>query len=127
MSDKTIAQKLMIKEGRSVLFRNAPHGYKSALGALPKNVTVVKALTQPVDLIQLFVANRRELEEQLPKLKVALKPDGILWITYHKGTSKTKTDINRDSINTYAQTIGLVGVAMISIDDDWSALRLKVA
>ena len=118
MSDKTIAQKLMIKEGRSVLFRNAPHGYKSALGALPKNVTVVKALTQPVDLIQLFVANRRELEEQLPKLKVALKPDGILWITYHKGTSRIRTDINRDSINTYAQTIGLVGVAMISIDDD---------
>lgn len=25
----------------------------------------------------------------------------------------------------YAQTIGLQGVAMISIDDDWSALRLK--
>jgi hypothetical protein len=82
-------------------------------------VTVVKALTQPVDLIQLFVANRRELEEQLPRLKAALKPDGMLWITYHKGTSRIKTDINRDSINAYAQTIGLVGVAMISIDDDW--------
>jgi len=127
MSDKTIAQKLMIKEGRSVFLRNAPHGYKSTLGTLPKNVAVVKTLTQPVDLIQLFVANRRELEEQLPRLKAALKPDGILWITYHKGTSGIKTDINRDSINTYAQTIGLVGVAMISIDDDWSALRLKVA
>jgi hypothetical protein len=127
MSDKTIAQKLMIKEGQSVLLLNAPHGYNSVLGTLPKNTTAVKTLTRPVDLIQLFVANRRELEEQLPKLKAALKPDGILWVTYHKGTSQIKTDINRDSINAYAHTIGMQGVSMISIDDDWSALRLKVA
>jgi hypothetical protein len=61
----------------------------------------------------------------LGKLKSLLTPGGMLWVTYYKGTAKTKTDINRDSINAYAQTIGLQGVAMISIDDDWSALRLK--
>jgi hypothetical protein len=37
-----------------------------------------------------------------------------------------KTDIHRDTINAYAKTLGLEGVAMISIDDDWSALRLKL-
>jgi len=37
-----------------------------------------------------------------------------------------KTDINRDTINAYAGSLGLQGVAMISIDDDWSALRLKL-
>jgi len=37
-----------------------------------------------------------------------------------------KNDINRDTINTYAHTIRLEGVAMISIDEDWSALRLKL-
>jgi hypothetical protein len=37
-----------------------------------------------------------------------------------------KTDINRDTINAYAASLGLQGVAMISIDDDWSALRLKI-
>ena len=31
-----------------------------------------------------------------------------------------------DSIAAYARTIDMEGVAMISIDDDWSALRLKV-
>jgi hypothetical protein len=35
-------------------------------------------------------------------------------------------DINRDSIAAYAATIGLQAVAMISVDEDWSALRLKV-
>ena len=50
----------------------------------------------------------------------------ILWVTYYKSTSKFKTDIHRDSINAYSHTLGMEGVAMISIDQDWSALRLKV-
>ena len=125
MPDKTIAQKLLIKAGYSVLFINPPKGYKAALGAMPKDVTTLKEPTRPADLIQLFVANRKELEAQLPKLAGALKPNGLLWVTYYKGTSKTKTDINRDTINAYAKTLGWQGIAMISIDDDWSALRLK--
>ena len=35
MSEKTIAQKLLIKEGRTVLLVNPPRGYKDTLGALP--------------------------------------------------------------------------------------------
>ena len=126
MSEKTVAQKLLIKQGRTLLLVNPPKGYKSLLGELPKGVRLVKAPTQPVDVIQVFVANRSELEKQLPRLKAALAPNGLLWVTYHKGTSKIKTDIHRDSINAYARSIGLEGIAMISIDEDWSALRLKV-
>jgi len=126
MSDKTVAQKLMIKEDRTVLLVNAPRGYQAKLGALPKNVTVLKQANQPADVIQVFVADRKELEVQLPKLKPLLNPNGMLWVTYFKGTARTKTDINRDSIAAYARTIGLEGVAIISVDDDWSALRLKV-
>ena len=69
---------------------------------------------------------RKDLEEQLPRLKPLLAPKGLLWVTYHKGTSKQKSDINRDSIAAYALTIGLQAVAMIAVDEDWSALRLKV-
>jgi hypothetical protein len=47
-------------------------------------------------------------------------------VSYPKGTSKVNTDINRDTIGLYAQSIGLQPVAMISIDDTWSALRLKI-
>lgn len=125
MSEKTVAQKLFIKEGMKVVFVNPPQGYQARL-KLPKNVTVLKEATAPIDFIQVFVANRNELEEQLPKLKKMLSPKGMLWVCYYKGTSKTKTDIHRDTINAYAHTIGLVGVSLISIDDDWSAMRFKV-
>jgi len=50
----------------------------------------------------------------------------MLWVTYHKGTSKVKTDINRDTIYAYTHTIGLDGVGLGSIDDNWSAMRLKL-
>ena len=126
MAEKTVAQKLLIKEGRTLLFVNAPKGYKKLLGPLPKNVTVQEAPSPPIDFIQVFVESRKELEEQLPQLKPLLAPNGMLWVSYHKGTSKYKTDIHRDTINEYAHTIGIEGVALISIDEDWSAMRFKV-
>ncbi len=126
MPDKPIAQKLMIKPGQKVLLVNPPRGYRSLMGALPNGAAFLSPAGKTADAIQVFVDTRAELERQLPKLKKALAPGGMLWVTYHKGTSKVKTDINRDSIVRYARTIGLEGVAMISIDDDWSALRLKM-
>ena len=67
MSEKPVAQKLMIKEGRKVLFVNEPKGYRDSIG-VPKNVDVLKGL-QNADIIQVFVNSRKDLEEQLPKLR----------------------------------------------------------
>src|SRR5689334_2485863 len=105
MSDKTIAQKLLIKEGKQVWLIRAPKGYKTALGVLPAGAKVVSKAAAPVDVIQLFVANRQELEAELPKLKALAGPQSLIWVTYLKGSSKTKTDINRDSLHAYARTI----------------------
>ncbi len=127
MPEKSVAQKLLIKPGYKVLLVNAPKNYQEMLGPLSQGVTLLKTTPKTAaELIQLFVADRRELQAQLGKVKQTLAPNGLLWVTYHKGTSSVKTDINRDTIAAYAQTIGLRPVAMISIDDDWSALRLKV-
>ena len=125
MPDKTIAQKLAIKEDSRVFIVNAPRGYKAKLGALPKNARLVAAPTKAVDVIQVFVASRRELEAHLPKLRPFLTSRGILWVTYPKGTSRSKTDINRDSIRAYARSLGLEAVAIFAVDAEWSALRLK--
>ena len=50
---------------------------------------------------------------------------GSLWIAYLKQSASKATDINRDTINASAQQHGITAVAIISIDGDWSALRLK--
>jgi len=120
MSEKTIAEKLSIKPGNKFLLVNPPAGFITQIGELPAGVTLLSDSSSQVEAIQVFVANRAELVAQLPHLAGLLSPKGMLWVTYHKGTSKLKTD------NAYAHSIGLQGVAMISIDDDWAALRLKL-
>ena len=125
MSEKSLAQKLSIKPGSKFMLVNAPSGYTTQMGDLPEGVMLLRDSSSLVDGIQVFVANRAELEAQLPALARLLLPKGMLWVSYYKGTSKVKTDINRDTINAYANTLRLQGVAMITIDDDWAALRLK--
>lgn len=126
MPDKSVAQKLLIKENYKVLLVNEPSDYKAALGELPPGVTLLSKPGEMVDFIQVFVTSRKELEERLSDLKKTLKPKGLLWVTYPKGTSKMKADINRDTIREYAHSLGLEAVAMVSVDDTWSALRLKI-
>ena len=127
MPGKTIGEKLMLKSGQTLLLLNPPAGYETSLGAMPKNVKLTTTPSGKADAIQAFVSSRKELQDSLPKLKKIINPAGMIWVTYPKGTSSIKTDINRDSIRTYAETLGLETVAIFSVNSDWSALRLKVA
>ena len=58
-------------------------------------------------------------------MKPLLVKNGILWVTYPKGSAKAKIDVNRDSIREYAQTLGLQAVSLVAVDEKWSALWLK--
>lgn len=125
-STKSIPEKLQMKPGRMVLFVNKPAGYDQILGKLPSGVGVTDHSAKSVDVIQVFVENREQLEKELPRLKSLLTSKGMIWVTYPKGTADVATYINRDSIAEYATTIGMEGVAIVAIDQKWSALRLKV-
>jgi hypothetical protein len=125
MWEKSIAQKLLIKPGYKVLFINAPEGYEDTLGKLPEGVSVLQNTEDNIDLVQVFITSEAELEAHLKVLPPLLKPDGLLWISYPKGTTRVPVDINRNSINRYANSLGMQGVAIIAIDSSWSALQLK--
>jgi hypothetical protein len=149
MSEKSLVEKLQIKPNTRLLFVNPPEGYVERIGALPAGVLILPAdpigvladpigvladpigvLADPIgvlaDFIQVFVKNRSELVEALTVLPRRLARNGALWISYYKGTSKFKTDINRDSIWPIATSFGLQPVRQIAIDEDWSALRFKL-
>ncbi len=126
MPDKTVAEKLLFKPGKKILIVSPPEGMAALLGPLPAGIELLTEASVPADIILVFVRDRREMEAQLPRLKAALHPKGALWVAYFKGSARVATDIHRDSLNAYAGTLGMTGVAIISIDQDWSALRLKV-
>jgi hypothetical protein len=126
MSEKTVAQKLGLKPGQKLLVKQPPDGVAALIGALPAGAELVTAATKPSALILMFARDKAALAKGLPACKRQLEPGGALWVAYLKGTSGKKTDINRDSIWEYVGTIGLDTVAQIALDEDWSALRLKV-
>ncbi len=112
--------------GYQVLLLNAPPTYRTTLDPLPPNVQILTETINPVDVIQIFISSKQELEEHLGRLKGLMKPKGLLWVTYPKGKGKKKPDVNRDIIWGFAKTVGFEGVAMVAIDETWSAMRLKL-
>jgi hypothetical protein len=96
------------------------------IGAIPDGVTVVHQPKGSADVVQAFVTSQKQLEQVVPSLKPHLKPGGLLWVTYPKGTSALASDLNRDTIWKYAKTFGMDAVAMFAVDETWSAMRLKL-
>lgn len=72
-----------------------------------------------------FINDKKEYLEFLKKELKNIEPDSVLWFAYPKGTSKIKTDINRDTIRVTGEEFGITTVTAISIDDTWSALRFR--
>ncbi|TWI64269.1 Protein of unknown function (DUF3052) [Pseudoduganella lurida] len=123
MSDKTIAEKLYVKNAATIAVLNADARHAFVTGQLPAEKLVDSG---PADLVLLFVHASTELEALLPQARTRLAPKGALWVAYLKGTSKSHAaGLHRDTIRTFAATLGLDSVAMIALDADWSALRLK--
>jgi hypothetical protein len=124
MSEKSIAEKLQLKPGKSIHVLNEPSNYLQLLGKLPTN-SIIQGAEGSAEIVQLFVNSLLELDKWFLIAVDHLKPDGIFWVSYPKLTSKLRSDINRDSVNDYAKTKGWQGVAIFSIDENWSALRLR--
>ena len=119
MPEKTLAEKLLINSGRNLALINPP---RELSGILP---SADVHSPEKSNILLAFIKSRNALLDLLPKLETLVKTDGIVWIAYPKLTSKQKTDINRDSINAQAKLAGWMGVAMIAIDETWSALRIR--
>jgi hypothetical protein len=116
-----IIKKFKFKDKAIVL--NAPDDIEKELVKNGFNTTFDKKAKSANTLV--FINNNKEfvhfLETQLKKIE----PDSVLWFAYPKGTSKMKTDINRDTIRTTGEEFGITTVTAISINDTWSALRFR--
>lgn len=72
-----------------------------------------------------FINNNKEFLNFLKNNLIYIETDSVLWLAYPKGTSKIKTDINRDTIRVTAEEFGITTVSAISINEIWSSLRFR--
>lgn len=121
MATNSLADKMKFKEGAKAAILNSPVGYLEEIA--PGNSQVDQALNGQYDWIQVFVKSKAEIDQLFPSLVAALKPDGLLWISFPKGSSKIQTDLTRDK--GWDSVKGLKWINLISVNEVWSAFSLR--
>ena len=122
-SKKSLVEKLGIKAGDAIAILGAPEDYAAALGNLPSTVRQTNKLKGPLDFIQFFATKRTHLEEHFPKLKAALSPNGMLWVSWPKGSSGVQTDLTENVVREIGLANGMVDVKVCAVDEIWSGLK----
>lgn len=128
-SQRSLADKLGIKDGHTVLIISAPENYDNTLNMGDRNVTVfhtINAKTTGCDVIQFFTRSRLEFEKKLTVLQKLIRQNGMIWISWPKKSSGVNTDLDENIIREYALSKGLVDVKVCAIDEIWSGLKLVI-
>jgi len=121
-----LSRKLKIRPGHRCLVLNAPAGYISRLDPLPDGAsTTSEAEPGHADMVQLFAANRMELERDFPAGFNALRSGGLLWVSYPSATAGPETDLSRNHGWGVLHGAGLAATEEVSLDGAWEALRFQ--
>ena len=98
--------------------------YTELLGEVPNGVSFEGQ--RGFDFVHLFVTSRQQMHDELKRLRDAIKPNGMIWVSWPKKSAKIPTDITEDVIREVALPMGLVDVKVAAVTDVWSGLRLVI-
>ncbi len=121
-----LAKKLGIKNGFKIRLINEPDYYFKLFTDLPIDIKILTDKKSKKNFIHLFVKTSNDLEKHIHHLKNEIEPDGMIWISWYKKSSKIPTDVTEDKIRNTALSIGLVDIKVCAIDDVWSGLKLVI-
>ncbi|MCV3208223.1 DUF3052 domain-containing protein [Mesorhizobium sp. YC-39] len=78
------------------------------------------------DAVHAFTRQRAEIEDRLSDVEMAIKRDGMVWVSWPKKASKVETDVTEDVIRAEALKLDLVDVKVAAVNDIWSGLKLVI-
>lgn len=116
--DATIFKKLKTKPGMSAISLNTPPDY-------PRDSGLQWIDNGESDFVHVFVNSKAAFDQWFLPATQHAKKDGLFWLSYPKSTGKQKYDINRDSLWDLVLPQGWHPVAQVSLDETWSAIRLR--
>jgi hypothetical protein len=123
----SLARKLRLEPAHRVAVLNAPTGYVDRLKPGPEGL---RTELEPhlFDAVQLFVSGIEELRALGPAAIRAVKPGGLLWIACRNGGTDlpaTPEWMSRDVLGDITSETGYKPVALVKIDETWTALRFN--
>ena len=125
---KPLLERLNYKGNDRIAVLNSEESFTAALLMECSELTIDREIDPrfPYDFILIFVRNQAEVETFTPIALHNLLCDGLLWFCYPKKSSKLFcADIDRDHGWQRLNDAGFHGIRMVSIDNDWSAMRFR--
>ena len=122
-SGKPLTQKLGIKPGFCIFVSGAPASYPEIVGELPEGATLAARLKAPLDMVHLFATSSDGLARLLTRVRAAIAPDGMVWVSWPKKASGVATDLSDVVVRNIALPLGLVDIKVCAIDATWSGLK----
>lgn len=125
---KTLLEKLNYKGQPRIAVINPEKSLKLAPPRKLSGIQIDNEIDQrfPYGFMMIFVKGLKEVERYAPLALHNLTTDGTLWFCYPKKTSgKNRGDIDRDHGWKALNDSDFYGIRMVSIDNEWSALRFR--
>ena len=125
-SGTPLARKLGIKEDHGLLLIDAPPDYLDLLAPLPPGVIFMQSPGPEVDIAQVFVTQHEALAAHLANLRLVLRTDAALWVSWPKKASRRPSTVAEDTVRELALPLGWVDVKVCAVSEVWSGLKLVV-
>lgn len=125
-SGTPLAKKLGIKDGSKIFLSDAPDNFLKLVAPLPEGVRIVSQIASDTDIVHIFSADKKLLSRALVAALKKIRPDGAIWVSWPKKSSKVPTDITEDAVRDVALPLGLVDIKVCAVDEVWSGLKLVI-
>ncbi|MBK9735473.1 MAG: hypothetical protein IPO92_11055 [Saprospiraceae bacterium] len=121
-------KKLNYKNHQEIIILNAPISFSNEMQEMSKFCMIGTHLpeTTSINFILNFVLNQTEINSTAKAIVDRSNGDAIIWYAFPKKSSKNFTcNFNRDNGWEKIGELGLEGVRMVAIDEDWTTLRFR--
>ena len=125
-SGKAVTQKLGIEPGFCIFVDGAPALYEAIVGKLPDNAKVILRPKAPLDMVHLFTTEAASLGKKLIAYRDAIVPDGMIWVSWPRKSSRIATDLTDIVVRNIALPLGLVDIKVCAVDEVWSGLKFVI-
>ena len=125
--DHQLIKKLQLKPGMVGAILNGPEDFLDEFKQLAAENRIADRASGDSNWVLLFVTSSEDVDSVGRSTLQQVDSDATFWFAYPKKSSGIETNITRDHGWHMLDELGWKGVSMVSIDETWSAFRVRPA